>query len=274
MARGLLNLPRRLATSLADTARWLAANPGPLLAAMAALVVGAALGAPVGNRGYDYMWRDAQFCDDCHVHDYANDAYAHSVHAGVTTCHDCHRVSLRHYPKNLYRALLDRPTGPDDIPKPDVETLICTQCHSAETAKEPLTGPLPESMRASIVKIDQSRLHRVHLESRLRTPATAQGGSEPEHEAPAVATGGHPPERAPWDAGVIACVDCHASGTDRVHKFEAISENCLGCHGEIELPEGRLGRVACRECHFAGFSGEGTEVAAGPSPHAPSAPKP
>ena len=230
-----------------------AAQPALWVALLAGGSVGALVGFPVEERVYDYVWRDSEFCDDCHVHDYANEAYRASVHAGVTTCHDCHLVPIRHYPRNLFKTALMPPQGPEDIHPPQVANVICTRCHSIEGQDEPLTGPMSEAVRDSAVKIDESALHRVHLESEERIPSTWQGGTEPpEHHAgtgPLIA----PFERPSWDAGTIACRDCHGADPNRAHQFTATRENCLACHGDLHVDTGRLTDLDCRQCHLSGF---------------------
>ncbi|MBW1881523.1 MAG: NapC/NirT family cytochrome c, partial [Deltaproteobacteria bacterium] len=123
-----------------DLLLFLAGSPLRTLLVVVSLLAGALTGVPVANSAFNYTWRGADFCDDCHVHDYANTAYARSVHVGVTTCHDCHKVPIRHYPRNLYVTFLRRPQGPEDIHTPDVESVLCDACHSAES-EEGLTGP-------------------------------------------------------------------------------------------------------------------------------------
>jgi hypothetical protein len=216
-------------------------------------VAGGATGMPVEEKVYDYMWRDPNFCDDCHVHDYANEAYAASIHGGVTTCHDCHLVPIRHYPRNLFVTALMPPQGPEDIHPPQVANVICTRCHSTEGQDEPLTGPMSEAVRASTVKIDDSELHRVHLSSKHRLPSTWQGGTEP---APGNAGTGPliaPFVRPSWDAGEIQCADCHGADPNRAHQFTASRDNCLACHGDLHVDTGRLVDLDCRQCHLSGF---------------------
>ncbi len=243
---------------------------GPILgASLVGLLAGGAAGVPVNHDVYTYMWRDDRFCNDCHVHDYANEAYDRSLHAKVATCHDCHLVPIRHYPRNLWLTLFDPPQGPEDIHPPAVESVLCAACHSAELAEHPLTGPMPDALRAQVVKIDHSTLHRKHLESDTRRPHPGQGGKadtvDEDAGAPS-AHGGHAAERASWDKGVIRCVDCHGSEDNRAHHFPAERGNCVHCHddpvftadmadGDAAAPHG-LSSLECRECHFSGFMGE------------------
>lgn len=227
-----------------ETVRWLVAHPGSLVVVSAAMLVGGVAGAPVGDDMFTYMWKDARFCDDCHVHDYANQNWAKSVHGKLTTCHDCHRVPIRHYPKNLFVTLFERPETPEDIPRPEVQIVICEQCHLKSGSEEVLTGPMPAAIRSQVVRIDESTLHRKHLEAKERTPPAYEGG---EH-------GSVPPSAMP-DADGIVCLDCHGSQDLQVHRFTAVSESCEVCHGGIRPADERGRALSCLDCHARGFEG-------------------
>jgi hypothetical protein len=194
----------------------------------AALAVGLAFGAgvlvgvPVSDAGYDYTWRNADFCDDCHVHDYANEQYRASRHVGVTTCHDCHRVPIMHYPMNIWKVATIDYVDPSQVHTPDVPTLICAACH-IEGSHEELTGPMTAELRAEVVKVGESPLHALHLEQ--------------EH-----------------DDRPVTCLDCHGSGGGfSAHRFESTRERCLVCHEGISPEQGRLDQLECRDCHLQGF---------------------
>ena len=235
------------------------ASPGSKAAAALSLLAGLGVGLVPEQHIYTYLWRDPAFCGDCHVHDYANEAYERSVHAGLTTCHDCHQVPIRHYPRNLWMMLVDRPQTPEDIPHPEIATTTCTRCHSREADQEPLTGPMPESLRARVVKIDDSPLHRAHLSSEARLPTEAHGGT---HDATARAAVRTLPaadlHNAPssWDRGVITCTDCHGSTDHRAHRFTATRDDCVTCHTTTEQHGRGLASADCRACHLTGFLGQ------------------
>ena len=241
----------RVRAALAAVGAW--GRPRLAIVACAALA-GALVGVPFGTRLYRYQWADARFCDDCHVHDYANEAWARSLHAGLTTCHDCHRVPIRHYPKNAWGALFDRPAGPQDIERPDVPVVVCQQCHSAEGDGEPLTGPMGPEVRALVVRIDDSPLHRVHLESPHRSPTAAHGGGDADREA----------------EGLITCMDCHGAEENRAHRFQSTTAACVGCHRGLGLDEG-VAEVPCRTCHGRAFLAPQVPGLSPPVP--PSAPR-
>lgn len=259
---------RRLFAALADSGRWLVAEPWRLVVVLLAAVAGAAAGVPAGNAAFHYTWKDARFCDDCHIHDYANEAWARSAHADLTTCHDCHRVPIAHYPRNLWMTAFDRPEGPEDIHAPDIPIVVCAQCHLEDGGHEPLTGPMPDEVRKAVVKVDHSPLHKAHLDAASRVPAAYQGGATKLAE------------------GTIACMDCHGSESNRAHRFEPTTETCVACHQELHVPTrpAAVGGAAppgshppdltpattagadsnafapealpCRQCHLGGFLAE------------------
>lgn len=256
----------RLRSALADSWRYLLARPAHLVGVLGALLAGSVAGVPAGEEVYAYLWTDYRFCNDCHVHDYANEAYERSVHFGLTTCHDCHLVPIRHYPRNLWVTVFDTPQSADDIHPPDVESIICTRCHSAQTDDDPLTGPMPNEVRNLVVKIDDSPMHIAHMSSETRDPGPYRGGGHGEDHGQGEHEGGHSAIHgvvADWDAGVITCMDCHGAESNRAHDFAAKTSNCVQCHEDI-APEGSpIADLECRECHFAGFVGKpGTGAAA------------
>lgn len=236
---------------LGDSARYVGERPARVASVVTGLALGIAVGIPGSNAGYNYTWRNADFCDDCHVHDYANEAYARSVHAGVTTCHDCHKVPISHYPRNMWLMVSNRPQEPTDIDTPHVGSVLCESCHSAHSEEE-LTGPLTEALRARVVKIDDSPLHRLHLDAEMRDPGPYRGGGPHADEG---ASEGHEDDHA-GEEGPIACLDCHGSaGNEQAHRFSASRDNCLECHAEADVPTGRMEHLQCQECHFDRFVG-------------------
>lgn len=240
MIRGLL-------AWLRATLAWLIANPASLLVVLAGFLGGSVSGKPVADALYGYMWSDAQFCDDCHVHDWANERWAASVHGTLTTCHDCHRVPIRHYPMNLAVTILDTPETPEDIPKAEVKMVICEQCHSQVGAEEELTGPMPPAVREQVVRIDHSPLHRTHLDAEFRKPGAYKGGK------PGV--DGEHTEALEGEEGKITCLDCHGGEDLNVHRFVATSADCEECHHDIAPKDEAGNELSCLDCHGRGFVG-------------------
>ncbi len=243
----------RLLAWLKDTRVWLFAHPVILVMVVLSGAAGGAAGVPAGDQMYMYMWRDPRFCDDCHVHDYANERWAASVHGKLTTCHDCHRVAIRHYPLNLVVTLFDTPKKPEDIPLAEVAMVVCEQCHISEGEEEPLTGPMTAELRALVPKVDNSPLHKAHLHAKTRKPSAYKGG-----------TGEVEEHRETDPDRFVVCLDCHGGSRLNVHRFVAVSEECEVCHEGIR-PKDESGRnLECLDCHARGF--EGTANAQGEAP--------
>jgi hypothetical protein len=221
------------------TLAFLRGQPAALLLVAAAGAAGAASGVPTGGVVFDYLWRDPQFCGTCHVHDYANEAWARSPHAALTTCHDCHRVPIRHYPHNLWLAVFDRPQTPEDVRSADVATVLCEQCHAEGGEHEALSGPMPDELRVAVPKVDGSPLHRLHLDAPDRRPPRYHGGDPADPVAP----------------GPIVCLDCHGGQDLEVHTFTATARDCAACHRGLDPTDERGAALSCLDCHAAGFVG-------------------
>jgi len=251
---------------------YLRATPSAMALTVVAFLGGLLAGIPPSNAAFNYTWRNAEFCDDCHVHDYANEAYFRSVHAGVTTCHDCHRVPLMHYPRNLYGLFFKEYTGPESFHAVYVASVLCEACH-VEGSTDHLTGPMTDELREKVVKIDHSPLHKVHMEAENRDPSPAKGGHPggDDHDAEGHAGDDHAHPSGlsvhgvgSEEEGAILCGDCHGDERNRAHQFRPSRNNCLECHGGVEKSAGRLQELQCQECHYSGFLGEkGTALGLG-----------
>lgn len=245
---------RRFLAWLRDNRAYLLAQPSALLVVVVTGLAGVGAGIPTGDHLYTYMWRDPMFCGDCHVHDYANEAWEQSVHAQLTTCHDCHQVPIRHYPRNLFVTVFDRPETPEDIPAAHVGTVLCEQCHSQAGAAAPLTGPMPDDLRGMVAKIDGSPLHRIHMDAKDRVPSQYKGGHGKAKEAePSDAK--RPDHDTP--SGVV-CLDCHGGADLDVHTFAADPRDCETCHEGITPADERGDALSCLDCHGPGFVSTGT----------------
>jgi hypothetical protein len=258
---------RRLLGWPGETLRFLREKPSRLLVILATFVVGGIAGLPFGEDLYQYTWTDSRFCDDCHIHDYANEAWERSVHSELTTCHDCHRVPISHYPHNLWLTVFDRPEQ-GEIERPAIGKIICEQCHADAGADDVLTGPMSEELRQEIVRIDNSPLHKLHMEAEDRDPGKYRGASDHAGSEGKDATADHSGDHTTPDGdsieGAITCLDCHGSAEGEAHQFVARTEVCEECHENQVVGGGRAASVSCRDCHFAGFLGTILTEAAAP----------
>lgn len=226
-------------------------TPSRVTVIVCAFCVGFAASAPVSDGAYNYMWANPTFCGTCHIHDYADAAFFRSAHAGVTTCHDCHRVPLMHYPPQAYNTIRYGALTQWEMPKPNVPSVLCETCHT-DDEHEAMTGPMSNEMRAQVVKIDQSPLHRIHLDAKRRNPGPAKGG--PHEGAPGAPTVADDVLRK-GETSLITCMDCHGSQNNRAHHFLPSRANCIQCHSDADKAGGRLKTLQCQECHFDGFVG-------------------
>ena len=119
-----------------------------------------------------------------------------------------------------------------------------------------IDGPTDELL-ASVVSVDDSPMHRVHMEATSRDPGNYRGGGE--HEQAPDEERHHSPEEIQADPkhseGAILCMDCHGSSNNRAHQFRPSRQNCLQCHGGMAHAGGRLDDLVCQECHFDRFVG-------------------
>jgi len=133
----------------------------------------------------------------------------------------------------------------------------CAACGKFEVrqriSEEPLTGPMPESVRTLVPRVDNSPLHKAHLNAKERMPSVYQGGrthtDAPEDNLNAAGA------REGLAIGAIVCLDCHGGARLEVHRFVATSEDCEQCHEDIR-PKDESGQgLDCLDCHAQGFEG-------------------
>lgn len=229
----------------------------------------AAIFIPIGSyAGYEagmWMVADPQFCEACHVHDYANEAWEASIHGQEDiTCHDCHHQSLFANVKSavyLVSPFHDSKKLIHNIPV--VKDHVCSKCHDSRV--DGLTGlhgvllDMPEEKYHSIAKINESKLHKIHLNAESRSPYKTLNWN-----IPAEVEADHSDEFSPGnlinlghsETNKIHCRDCHGSRSNRAHNFAPVRENCEQCHNAIKgkddlhsHPHNRN----CLLCHVEGF---------------------
>lgn len=215
------------------------------------LIIGGIVGAWPGYRVYEYVWKDADFCATCHVHDYATHSWRESVHGKQTTCHDCHHQPLHQYVNELAIMITRSPKFPRDLHHtPYVPKDLCQACHleSAES-RSTITGPLEGKDVARLPKVDRLYLHRVHLAQTVRFPLPSTFHVEDQDQYGL--RGAHPASpQSP--ARPVTCVDCHGAPPNRAHHFTATERSCTRCH-EGKHESGLTREAGCRTCHFQDF---------------------
>lgn len=223
---------------------------GFIAALFPSIIAGAMLGLYPGYKAYDYVWKNAQFCTSCHVHDYANVSWEESAHGKLTTCHDCHHQPLRAYMRETVVMLLERPKFPKDLHHtPHIPKNLCEACHlSRPEDQSTITGPLNLEQVKWLPKVDHSVLHKAHLGKTTRVGYPMELKISPDVE--------------PWwldqskkglvDRPII-CMDCHGAPPNRAHNFTAVDQTCLRCHSDVPHQSPLAKQYGCRSCHFKDF---------------------
>lgn len=224
-----------------------------LLMLLPSIAIGALIGAYPGYKLYEYVWKDADFCTTCHVHDYATVGWKNSVHGELTTCHDCHHQPLRQYVYEFYVLLKDNPKFPKDLHHtPYVPKDLCQACHQSQPKDtSTVTGPMSNQDIKKIPKVDKMYLHRVHLQKKTRAPLPSSLDVKDEKDfGKFKATGSNPHAELPERS--ITCMDCHGGPPNRAHNFTAADRSCTQCHGNVHNQK-MAQEVGCRSCHFQQF---------------------
>lgn len=226
----------------------------PLLRFLApGLIVGALAGVYPGFKLYQYTWKSANFCTQCHVHDYVNVAWKKGIHGDFTTCHDCHHQPLRAYIKEVYIMATHPPTFPRDLHQtPHVSTQICSSCHISEGAdRSTITGPMLKKDIDKIPKVDLSYQHHLHLgkTTTFKNLNSYKLTDQERSENP------NPIEFLPRERGEsrpIECADCHGGPSNRGHNFQATDQSCIRCHDSAHQSK-MAQKNGCRSCHYQDF---------------------
>ncbi len=253
LIRRILGFPKR---ALGWTNSWFGLNRSAWLLTIPVLLASAAVGSKVGYEGYRYAWIAPNFCNTCHIHDYALEDWRHSIHGDVVTCHDCHKVPLFHYTKTLLHTFYKRPSFPEDLHElPRIPSRSCESCHLQVSAEfEDLSSPMPEEVFDLIVRVDESPAHMLHMKASSRDPGAERGGEGgAPHREHRLSQHGPTAGELGIGSDVIECIDCHGSEANRFHNFFARDENCVQCHEDLTIRGEHLGDFDCRHCHFQDF---------------------
>ncbi len=180
----------------------------------------------IGFTGYkinDYFEHDPNACALCHVHDYANEAWAKSVHKEVT-CHECHHSTKKEQVVQLYRFVfmgqkMVEPRHGQII----VAWKICIQCHWEKDKRYP-DAPV----------VNRSRYHAKHVFIEQIECAKCHGyvvhNFLPEERFCVNCHTGREVHGTGMEK--LACINCH---TDRTPHLRPDREKCLFCHGEESI---------------------------------------
>ena len=203
------------------------------LAIVAAVIVGGA--AFSGERTWNYMQHDNDFCTSCHVMESPFQRFTVSAHRELS-CHDCHQQSIFASGRQMVLWVAQRPEDiSDHAPVPNAR---CEECH--------VTGEA-ESWR----RIRETAGHKIHLES--KNPALA--------DVQCVTCHGVEVHRfTPVDA-TCGTMGCHDGVSIQLAKMsDQTSLHCVACHRftqEVEAPGDSAAAVRtigprleqCNACH-------------------------
>lgn len=215
---------------------WLRSRSRPLrwgLGITTAVIAGAA--AWSGERTWNYMQHDNDFCTSCHVMETPFQRFTTSAHHELS-CHDCHQQSIFASGRQMVLWVAQRPEDiSDHAPVPNAR---CEECH--------VTGE-PDTWR----RIRETAGHRIHLESNDPALAGVQcvtcHGVEVHRFTPVDATCGTTGCHAGTSIQLakmsnqtsLHCIVCHrftaevGAGADSATAAHAIGprlEQCNGCH--------------------------------------------
>jgi hypothetical protein len=217
------------------------------------LWIGIVFGFYPGFRIYEYTWKSAEFCTQCHVHDYVNVAWKKGIHGDFTTCHDCHHQPLRAYIKEMYIMATNPPIFPKDLHHtPHVSNQICNSCHlSVDADRSTITGPMLKKDIDKIPKVDLSFQHHLHLSKKtnLKSFKSHKLSDQERSMTP------QPIRYLPQNQGeerMIECADCHGGPSNRGHNFQATDQSCVRCHQDVHKSE-MSQKFGCRSCHYQDF---------------------
>ncbi len=210
-------------------------------------------GGAFGYKGYKYMVHDAAFCGLCHAHDYAQDAWYEGAHYKSTTCHDCHHQSLYANVKGAFCMVFNPPKVGEIMHKiPKVEDKHCEKCHLPQPhgILLDILGPLDSYDINKIIKISETKGHRVHLSAKTRDPS-----EKIKWNTNLVAKETTEKQKGKHDTAIINCTDCHGSKHNRAHSFNATADNCKECHKSIRVTKQVNAHIHqnCMLCHFSDF---------------------
>lgn len=221
--------------------------------------VGMIIGTYPGYKAYEYMWKDAKFCMTCHQHDYASLSWQASIHGRLTTCHDCHHQPLKQYVEEMFVLLTQKDIYPMTMKHlPYVTKDLCESCHVTHPHDvSSISGPFEGEKLESIPKIENTRLHALHLSKDTTEPLPKAFNLLKED----VSKFGKfqeksklKPHNAKAQERKIVCVDCHGGIPNRAHNFSATDASCIHCHEKIaEHPTPLQEKFGCRNCHFTEF---------------------
>src|SRR5574341_2452820 len=216
-------------------------NPRDKFIIVSLMLVISVLGIVLAVRYYNYIQKNPEFCNSCHLMEEAYKDRKSTGHSSMV-CQDCHHLGLIEQNRLLVTFVF---TTERKRPEPHgIETpwKTCTKCHWDEAAQGSLT-------------VNKSTGHARHVfmeklackECHSRTVHAFR----PDQDACLRC-------HADWKihgGGMsdISCLQCHAFSTKRREAFIPDRNRCLSCHRKstkTSFPDrAPMARLNCYECH-------------------------
>ena len=205
------------------------------------LLVISVLGIVLAVRYYNYIQKNPEFCNSCHLMEEAYTAWKLSGHRNIV-CQECHQLGMIEQNRLLVKFIFttDRKT-----PEPhgnETPWKACTRCHWDEAAQ-------------GSVSVNKSTGHARHVFTEKLTCKDCHSRKvhafRPDRDACLRC-------HKDWKIhGVgmedISCLRCHAFSPKKQEAFIPDRERCLSCHrksSKTSFPDKvPMARLNCYECH-------------------------
>lgn len=209
------------------------------------LLIISVLGIVLAVRYYNYIQKNPQFCNSCHLMEDAYTAWKLSGHRNIV-CQNCHQLGIIEQNRLLVKFVF---TSGRKTPEPhgnETPWKTCTTCHWYDAAQGALT-------------VNKSTGHARHVfmeklsckDCHSRTVHTFR----PENDSCLRChrnwkIHGMGMER---EMGGISCLRCHAFSPKKMEPFIPDRQMCLSCHrksARTSFPDRvPMARLNCYECH-------------------------
>lgn len=255
---------RALASRTIATVRsWIGTTPRLVLAAfLIALAALLSLGGLLGNRAYNYVQHDNNFCLSCHLMEDPFVRFESGEHRGLS-CKACHQPNLVERTKMALTQVLKQPV--EISAHAEVPDERCASCHVDGDPEEWTlirnSGGHAIHLESNDPDLDELTCVQCHSVSLHRfTPTDQTCGQAGCHEEIEIVLGGMS------DVG-IHCEACHSFSTplleptaSRGNALESLAQSlrpgandCLACHVMRELvviaPDDEPHGAVCGTCH-------------------------
>jgi hypothetical protein len=216
-------------------------SPRDKIIMVSLLLIISALGIVLAVRYYNYIQKNPQFCNSCHLMEEAYTAWKLSGHRNVV-CQDCHQLGMIEQNRLLIKFVFTRDRKTPEPHGNQTPWKVCSGCHwnaasqgsvsvnkSTGHARHVFTEKLAcmdcHSRKVHAFRPDAEACLRCHKDWKIH-------GAGMEH---------------------ISCLRCHAFSPKRQYPFIPDRQECLSCHrksSRTSFPDKvPMARLNCYECH-------------------------